>query len=182
MKTLLIFLSTIFLLSCGSNVYVEKVDDDILARYKTFDWAYDSEEQKPTLNDIQITNLKKEVYAVLAEKGMRHDSIKPDVVIKADVLIERAIRERSDAVYSQPYSRTFYNRYSGRIVNVYYPSQFLGYDQNQYQVKEGTLTLSFFDSQTEKMVWQGWTVTNIGSNFTSSQLMSAARKILKKFS
>lgn len=181
MKIAIIIISIFCFISCSPNVYVEKDEATNLSNYKTFDWAYDPQDAIPTLNDIQISNLTNEVYSVLQQNGYKHDSLQPDMLIKADILIERTLKERSDAVYSQPFSRTFYNRYTGRLVNVYYPSHFLGYDNTQYQVKEGTLTLTFFDARTEKMIWQGWTVTEIGSNFTSSQLKSAAQKILKKF-
>lgn len=172
---------SILFIGCSPSVYVEKDESTTFSNYKTFDWAYDPQDEIPTLNSIQTSNLINEVFTVLQQNGYRHDSINPDMVIKADILIERSVKERSDAVYSQPYSRTFYNRYTGRLVNVYYPSRFLGYDNTQYQVKEGTLTLSFFDARSEKMIWQGWTVTEIGSNFTSNLLKNSARKILRKF-
>jgi len=110
------------------------------------------------------------------------DNRKPDVLVSYDVLVERGSRTQSDAMYSQPFMRTFYNPFARRFYNVYYPSQFMGYDDYAVPVREGTVTISMTDAQSDKVVWQGWTTDEVNShNLTSKEINSAVRSIFKKF-
>ena len=85
-------------------------------------------------------------------------------------------------MYSQPFTRTFYNPYRGRFFNVYYPSQLMGYDNRNVPVREGTVTITMTDSRTDKAVWQGWATDEIDSRtMTSKEIQSGVRKIFKKF-
>lgn len=175
-------LSLVLVVSCSTPVEIESVKDLQLQQYKTYDWAIDTtSDAQPTLNDIQLANLMTSADGFLSNKGWRRNATNPEIYIKPDILLERYSQQRTDAVYSDPYYRTFYNPYTGRFVNVYYPSRFLGYNTTQYEVKEGTLTLSLFDARTEKMIWQGWTTTPLNrQKMSESQLTNATIRILKK--
>jgi hypothetical protein len=75
-----------------------------------------------------------------------------------------------------------YNPYARRWVSIYYPSQFVGYDNNQRDVREGTLTLSMTDARTDKTVWQGWTTGEVNSrNLTSKEITASVKSIFRKF-
>jgi hypothetical protein len=75
-----------------------------------------------------------------------------------------------------------YNPYSRRWVSIYYPSQFLGYDNNQRTVREGTITVSIIDAKTDKTIWQGWTTEEINSrNLTSKEIQNSVKSIFRKF-
>ena len=67
-------------------------------------------------------------------------------------------------------------------MTVYYPSQFLGYDRDQYQVREGTVTITMIDARTDKTVWQGWTTDEVDSrNMSDKEIASAVKSIFRKF-
>ncbi|HEU4633088.1 MAG TPA: DUF4136 domain-containing protein [Flavisolibacter sp.] len=110
------------------------------------------------------------------------ESKRPDVLLTYDVLVERGVREQNNPVYSEPYTRYYYNPYTRRWMSVYYPSQFLGYDRNQQQVREGTITISLIDAKTDKTIWQGWTTDQVNSrNLTSKEIQNSVKSIFRKF-
>ena len=74
---------------------------------------------------IMEQKFKDAVTNALDKQGWRVDNRRPDVLISYDVLVERGSRRQSDAVYSQPFVRTFYNPFARRFYNIYYPSQFM---------------------------------------------------------
>ena len=173
----------IFIMSgCGSTANIEKDNSIDFSVYKTYAWFNTKDDSTSMLNEIQISNLQNTVKEELAKQGISESDKMPDLILKQDILVEKTLKEKNDPVYSQSYYRTAYNPYSGRWVNIYYPSRFLGYDRSQYVAREGTLTISMIDAKTDKVIWQGWTVTDVNSSkFTSSELTKAARTILKQF-
>jgi hypothetical protein len=125
---------------------------------------------------------KEAVTGELRKHGWKMDNTRPDVLISYDVLVERGNRQQSDAVYSQPFTRTYYNPYYRRFFSVYYPSQFMGYDDYSVAVRQGTVTITVTDAATDKAVWQGWTTDEVNSrNLTSQEINSAVKSIFKKF-
>jgi hypothetical protein len=104
----------------------------------------------------------------------------PDVLVSYDVLVERNIETQSDPVYSQSYSRLYYNRFTRRWSTIYYPSQFLGYQQYQVPVKEATVTITMMDADSDKKIWQGWTTERLnGSGITDLNVKKSVRNIFK---
>jgi hypothetical protein len=103
----------------------------------------------------------------------------PDVLISYDVFVERSVQNQSEAVYSQPYTRYYYNRYLRRWSTIYYPSQFMGYQEYQTPVREGTITITMMDAKTDKKVWQGWTTERLGSSGISD--LNAQRSVRNIF-
>jgi hypothetical protein len=125
---------------------------------------------------------KDAVTKALDKQGWRMDNRRPDVLISYDVLVERSSRAQSDPVYSRPFTRTYFNPYTRRFYNVYYPSQFMGYDDYSVPVREGTVTITVTDANTDKVVWQGWTTDEVNSrNLTSREINSAVKSIFRKF-
>lgn len=175
----------LMIVGCSAPVHVEKDDTADFSRYKTFAWVDKDgagRKDRDKSNDIMEQKFKDAVTNALDKQGWRMDNRRPDVLISYDVLVERSSRKQSDAVYSQPFIRTFYNPFARRFYNVYYPSQFMGYDDYAVPVREGTVTISVTDAQTDKVVWQGWTTDEVNSrNLTSKEINSAVRSIFKKF-
>jgi hypothetical protein len=117
----------------------------------------------------------------LTKANWQESKTKPDVILKHDVLVEKAIKENRDAVYSRSYTRPMYNPYTRRWVYVYYPSQFMGYDRNSYETKEGTITITMVDAKSDKVIWQGWTTEEVDRNITSNDIQSGVKNIFRKF-
>jgi hypothetical protein len=127
-------------------------------------------------------NVQEAVTAKLQKEGWKEDNSKPDVLISYDMLVEKATREQSNAVYSQPFRRIYYNPFYRRYGVIYYPSTFMGYDNNTMQVQQGTLTITMVDARTDKTIWQGWTTDEVNSrNVTKKEIQSSVNSIFKKF-
>ena len=118
----------------------------------------------------------------LQKNGWKEVNANPDLLLSYDLLIEKSQKQQNDPVYSRPYSRVYYNPYSRRYGTLFYPSQFLGYDEYSVPVKEGTVSISMIDAKTDKTIWQGWTTDELNSNhFTSKEVEKNVKSIFKKF-
>lgn len=180
-----LLLSGLFIAGCGSVAHVEKDPSVNLNRYRSFAWV-DTQESKDSVqtrvSDLTERNLRYAVNSELEKQGWVENNTKPDVLLTYDVLVENAVRENSNPVYSQSYTRYYYNPYTRRYVPVFYPSQFLGYDRSKEDVREATLTVRLIDAKTDKTVWQGWTTGDVNNrNLTSREVQSAVKSIFRKF-
>ncbi|HKO80517.1 MAG TPA: DUF4136 domain-containing protein [Chitinophagaceae bacterium] len=179
-------LAFVFLLaSCASTAHIEKDDNTDFTRYKTFAWVEKEGKDGKNNKHADLTERKvKEAVNKELEKtaGWRENKNNPDVLLSYDVLVERSTRTQSDPVYSNPFMRSFYNPYSRRFYRVYYPSRFMGYDNYDVNTREGTVTISMIDADTEKTVWQGWATDEVGSrHLTSKEIQNSVRAIFRKF-
>ena len=180
-------LAFVFLLaSCGSTAHIEKDDNTDFRQYKTFAWIDKDGEGKRDhnkTNDLTEQKIREAVNKELEKSaGWRESKTRPDVLLSYDVLVEKSVAQRSDPVYSRSFTRTYYNPYSRRYINVFYPSQFMGYDNYDVPSREGTVTISMIDATTDKTVWQGWTTGEINSkNMTSKEIQNSVKAIFRKF-
>lgn len=179
-------LSGLLLAGCASVAHVEKDKNANFSTYHSYAWVDSRETQDDSGNtkvsDLTERRIKEAVNAELAKTGWKESKNRPDVLISYDVLVERGVKEESNPVYSQPATRYMYNPYTRRWVSVYYPSQFLGYDNNQKSVREGTVTVSIIDAKTDKTIWQGWTTDEVNSkNLTSKEIQNSVKSIFRKF-
>lgn len=187
MKTIKIMGGLLLLLvsfSCSSPAYVQKDDSVNLSDYKSYMWvntrASESDEGKRAIEyaDISIHN---SVNAELSKWGWHEVSDNPDVLISYDVLVERNTETNREAVYSQPFTRYYYNPYTKRYSTIYYPSQFQGYQAYETPVREGTITLTMVDAQKDKNIWQAWTTERLsGSRITDDEIRQSIRNIFRK--
>ena len=183
-RLLVLFAAFGFILSgCASTAHVEKDDAVNFNNYKTFAWLDENNDSSGIKkNSLQESTVRQAVNAELSKASWREDKRHPDIILKHDVLVEKTIKDNSNPVYSQPFTRRFFNPYTRRISYIYYPSQFVGYDRNQYESREGTLTISMIDAKTDKVVWQGWATDEVSSkNLTSKEINGSVKSIFRKF-
>ena len=177
-------LSGLLLAGCASVAHVEKDKTVNFNNYHSYAWVETKESKNDSnvkVSDLTERIIKEAVNNEMAKTGWK-ESKKPDVLLTYDILVERGIKEQNNPVYSQPYTRYYYNPYSRRYVAVYYPSQFMGYDNDQQQVKEGTITIRLIDVKTDKTIWQGWTTDEVNSrNLTSKEIQNGVKSIFRKF-
>jgi outer membrane murein-binding lipoprotein Lpp len=181
----IVAMSGLMLAGCASVAHVEKDKSVDLNNYQTFAWVETKENQndsvKTKVSDLTERTIKEVVNEELEKAGWKQ-SKKPDVLLTYDVMVERTVKEQNNPVYSQPQTRYYYNPYSRRWIPVYYPSQFLGYDRDQQQVREGTITIGLIDAKTDKTIWQGWTTDEVASrNFTAKEIRNGVKSIFRKF-
>ncbi|HNU87664.1 MAG TPA: DUF4136 domain-containing protein, partial [Ferruginibacter sp.] len=142
----------------------------------------EKENKKNRRKELAETNIRNAVNEQLQKSGWKEVSSNPDVLVNYELLVERNQKQQQNAVYSDPFTRSYYNRYSGRMITYYYPSRFIGYDNYSTTVKEGTITITMIDNNTDKTVWQGWTTSELNSSrITSSEIDRNVRTIFKKF-
>lgn len=179
-------ISAVLLFSgCAGNAHIEKDKSADFSKYHTYAWLDKPQSQeikKKNRKDLTDINIRNAVDEQLRKNGWREVSSNPDVLVSFDLLVEKNEKERRDPVYSHPYSRNYYNRYTGKVSTIYFPSQFLGYDSYTTTVKEGTITITLIDNRTDKTVWQGWTTDELyGSRITGKEIDQNVKSIFRKF-
>jgi hypothetical protein len=185
MKWFTVLLFSGFLLGgCASIAHVEKDKTVDFSKYRSYAWVETKAGRDDTarkVSDLTERTIRSAVNAELARAGWK-ESKKPDVLLTYDVLVERSVRERADPVYSQPFTRYYLNPYSRRVLPVFYPSQFMGFDRSPQAIREGTITISLIDAHTDKTIWQGWSTDEVSSrNLTSREIQAGVRSIFRKF-
>lgn len=183
-KTLILFATVGLLLSgCAATAFIEKDENVNFNRYKTYAWLDANDDSSGIKkNSLQESSLKEAVNTELAKANWREEKNNPDVILKHDVLVEKTVRESTNPVYSRGFTRRFFNPYTRRFSYIYYPSQFAGYQSDQYESREGTLTISMIDAKTDKVVWQGWTTDEVNNkNLTTKEIQGSVKNIFRKF-
>lgn len=178
------FAAVIFFAGCAGNAHIEKDKNADFSKYKTYAWVDKPsvKEKGKSSHDLSETNVRNAVNAELHKKGWVETKRRPDVLINYELMVEKNQVEQQDPVYTQPYSRSYYNRNTGRVHTFYYPSQFIGYDSYSTTVKEGTVTITMIDSRTDKAVWQGWASTELlKGRITGKEIDRNVKAIFKKF-
>jgi hypothetical protein len=179
-----ILITMVMMYSCSTPAYVEKETNSNLSNYKTYMWVdLMTKENGPAARAAAFADLsvRNAVNAELQRWGWKEANENPGVLISYDILVEKNVERKNDPLYTQPYSRFYYNRFSKRWSAIYYPSQFLGYDQYQVDVKEATVTITMMDAENDKKIWQGWTTERLGSSgITNLNVKKSVRNIFKK--
>jgi hypothetical protein len=184
LKRLGVFAFAVVLLgSCTSSAHIEKDPSTNLANYRTYSWIDDeNQDKKSHKNDLVEANIRTAVDQQLNKNGYRLAKNNPDLLLTYDILLEKNERRNSQPVYSQPYTRLYYNRYTRRYGTIYYPSQVVGYDTYTTPVKEGTVTVTMIDPKTDKTIWQGWATDQINSSqISGKEIQKNVKTIFKKF-
>ncbi len=170
---------------CAGTAHIEKDKSADFSKYQTYAWfekPEDKETKKARRNELTETNIRNSVNGQLQKIGWKEVSANPDIMVNYELLVERTEKEQKDAVYSQSYTRSYYNRYTGKVNTFYYPGQFVGYDSYSTTVKEGTITITMIDNRTDKTIWQGWTTSElISRKITGKEIDQNVKTIFKKF-
>jgi hypothetical protein len=178
--------AVLLLAGCGTVAHVEKDENANFSSYHSYAWVDSKENRddsvKTKVSDLTERRIREAVNAELAKSGWKEAKHRPDVLLSYDVLVERSVKDQNNPVYSESTTRYVYNPYSRRWISIYYPTQFLGYDNRQTAVREGTITVSIIDAKTDKTIWQGWTTEEVNSrNLTSKEIQSSVKSIFRKF-
>ena len=175
----------LFFASCTTVSHIEMANGTHLSKYKTYGWVDDSntKEGKPDRSrEITQQNIRMKVDKQLQKNGLEMVTDNPDVLVSTDLVVVKNQQEQRNPVYSQPFTRTFYNSFSRRFSTFYYPSQFVGYDSYTTTVKEGTVTVTLIDPKTDKAVWQGWATNQLNTaNISDREISKNVNSIFKKF-
>lgn len=170
--------------ACSPTVHVEKDNAVNFEKYKTYMWVdtryneNDNATRPAAYGDISVRNA---ANAELRKAGWNEVASDPDLLVSYDVLVQNNTIRKADPVYSQSYTRTYYNPRLRRWGTIYYPSEFLGYNNYDVPVKEGTITITLTDANTDKNVWQGWTTDELNyTRITPEEITAGVQNIFSK--
>lgn len=173
------------LTACAETAHVIKDNSVNMARYKTYAWVQKTapKDAKPNHEkELVEQNIRNAVSEQLQKRGYAETATEPELFVSTDMLVEKNNEKRTDAVFSDPQYRNYYNPRTGRMVTFYFPSQLVGYDDYSVTVKKGTVTLTFIDAKTDKAVWQGWASKRLESSMMDSdEIFQDVRSIFNKF-
>ena len=177
--------AALLITGCAGTAHIEKDKSADFSKYKTYAWAEKpetNEAKKARRNELTEANIRNSVNQQLQKIGWKEVDKNPDIMVNYELLVDRTEKEQKDAVYSPSYTRSYYNRYTGRVNTYYYPGQFSGYDTYTTTVKEGTVTVTMIDNKTDKAVWQGWVTSEIDSRkMTGKEIDQSVKTIFRKF-
>ncbi|HEX2534023.1 MAG TPA: DUF4136 domain-containing protein, partial [Chitinophagaceae bacterium] len=121
MKKMHVWMTLVFagllLTSCAGVAHIKKDDSVDFSNYRTYAWVETKEEAKEgekAKADLTEQKIRQAVNEELAREGWRETKAKPDVLLSYDVLVEKSVKERDDAVYSRPFNRYYFNPYTRR--------------------------------------------------------------------
>lgn len=170
---------------CSNPVYVQRDESANLAKIRTYAWVDThraKDDNTPKAFAYADNDIRNAVNMELSNRGWREVNDNPDVLISHDILVERSSQQVSSPVYSQPFERYYYNPWFHRWGVVYYPSQFWGYDTQNVPVREGTVTITMMDPNTDKTIWQAWTTETLNNRrISNTEITNAVHDIFKKF-
>ncbi|MGE9310302.1 DUF4136 domain-containing protein [Niabella sp. CJ426] len=166
---------------CGPTAHIEKARNVNFGNYQTFAWAQKNE--KGSRAGIAEQRIKDAVSAELARtQGWKEVKRNPDVILSYDVLVEKGTKVASEPMYSWGGFRTFYNPYARRFYRVYYPQRFVGYDNYNVPTREGTISITMVDAQSDKTILQGWATDELNDRrITSREVDRIVNAIFKKW-
>lgn len=177
-------IASVSIAACSTPVHVEKDDAVNFKNYKTYMWVdtrYTQNDNAPrpaSYGDISVRNA---ANAELRRVGWTETTSNPDILVSYDVLVNSTTTRKSDPVYTESYTRTYYNPRLGRWSTIYYPSQFLGYNNYEVPLKEGTISITLTDANTDKIVWQGWTTEEVNyTRITPEEITASVKHIFSK--
>ena len=161
-----LLLSSFFFTGCIQKAYHQKDNSVDFSRISTYAWAEGDNDQnydtrRPNQNSLRDTKIMQTVDRYLQGHGWSQSKTNPAVYLVFDVVEDQSQQRVNTPVYSQPVTRFYYNPATRRWVPIYYPSTFVGYNSTTRQVKEGTLTLTMMNPGSDKIIWQGWTTSEI---------------------
>ncbi len=182
--TLIATASLLLISSCANTAHVVKTPGINLDSFKTYSWSIEDEKTRTKNRKKEL--LDQRIHAAvdkqLQKQGLTEVNDNPDLMISTDLVIEKTTQQKNDPVYSKPYSRTFYNRYTGRFYSYYFPSEFMGFDNYTTNIREGTLTVTMVDTKTDQAVWQGWATRELAQrNISDKEIEKNVKSIFKKY-
>lgn len=175
----------VLLVSCGTTAMVQKDNNVDIRRFRTYAWVdastKDTNSYSSKTNDLLDRKIKESIERNLTEVGWKQTKKNPDVLLTYDLDVEKEQRNLRTPMYSNPGYRYVYSPYGRRWVPIFYPSELMGYRNTIETVQEHTLTVSLIDADTDKTVWQGWTIVdNNTRRMTDREIDNNVRAIVKK--
>lgn len=191
MKPFVIILACLLISSCSRYDYVVESDYSYSGkfnRYKTFGFGNN---QSFSGNDEDKAVLEKSLKKVLEAWGYRYSEKKPDLVVVYTIFFD----DVNIKGFNQPQFQAWLtqNFISGKVLirkdsvndDLYKTSISLKeeYKEKEYDLKEGTILVSFYDRKRKGTVWQGYASGIYSSDDMANEriMRSAVIQILDEY-
>ncbi len=185
MKQLFSRLAIVGILTCWGCVVTDLDRTTNFAHYRSFAWgkSHVNTENPVYKSDLIDSNIKANIKAGFAEKGITYNAKKPDLLVSY-----QAYTERKELGYG---AGGYYSYYP-----YYYPTGYFPYgwyvasgpmfywtgSQSYYTYTEGTLVLDVKDKSTGKLIWRGHVHGNIdNAKGLYKSLSKGVKAIMKKY-
>jgi hypothetical protein len=175
--------ATLAFASCTTTSHVEVAPGVNFSNYKTFGFANSKGVKKSDRVDNQIVdnNIKNSISADLEKQGWKESDQQPDVWVDYNVVVEKAVKQETEPVYSYPYAGYFMSPWRHRMGYYYTPELLGGFHTYNVPFKQGTLTVNMIDAKTNKLIWQGWSQGEVNSNnVTTNEVKGDVKSIFNK--
>lgn len=175
-----------------SKTYSDQVAGVNYDNYKTYAWVSpgtnDTSNDRNNVLDNEITyqNLRAEVDKAMAARGFTIDTKNPDLLLRLRTKFE----DRMDIVRSPVYSSYNYYWYPGSPVGAwnpyyyggYYSAPYVtGYEYDDVYYVEGSVTVDVIDRDQRRLIWKGWSDTDLSSQKDIKYMYRDVEKIFNKF-
>ena len=109
--------------ACSAPVHIEKDDAVNFKKYKTYTWVetkYNQNDNTTRPSSYGEISVRNAANAELRNLGWSEVADNPDILLSYDVLVNNTTVRKSDPVYTQSYTRTYYNPRLRRWGTIYY--------------------------------------------------------------
>ncbi|MBU2916137.1 MULTISPECIES: DUF4136 domain-containing protein [Reichenbachiella] len=181
-----ILLASVLVSSCSSQKdFVIESDYSYNGRfkkYKTFDFIIMAENDTLIHKDL----IEKTIASRMHAQGYRYSAEKPDLLITYKIFVENFAMKG----YAQPsFDKWVSDNWSERLLVddklVQDPSNSITaeYNNQMYDMYDGTMLVSFFDRKRRRTVWQGYAsgVFSQGEDTSDRSIKLATAKIFREF-
>ena len=187
LKTMLIFSILILLFSCGPRVRTVNPDSTNLSNYNSFAYLPNTNAEVERYNDENVNQaIVEAVRTNLMQEGFELDRDNPDLLVLINTATDMEVAATADPVYATypytaglttvaPYYDPYYYYGYGTFNN------FVGYDLDTYDYKEGALVIHLIDRQTKKTVWKGIATNNVYDQSSSETVKRMVDDIFARF-
>lgn len=142
--------------------------------YHTYTWDQPEIGSKNPIynNELVNNNIKENIDGALIAKGLKQDNANPDIRIKYVTFVENDNNKMAN--YGYPMMGFCFSRMMMPFGG-YYGKNSL----NDY--KRGTLIIEAFDSQTNKLVWNGAITASLNPQKLDKAIAKGVTKIMRKY-
>ena len=170
---------SIAMLCCSGGLQTSSklTDNATLENYKTYAWVVPPDPDGKSRDDDKIFAplIQQQADAALQKKGLKLDTLKPDVVFLFDAHVEDRVK------YSKaPVSRYSYY-FGGPGYYAGYAPPLAGGEILPEEYAQGMLAFEMSDASSKKVIWRGWAEKPLtGKSDVEADIKRAVRDIFSR--
>ncbi len=190
-NTIWIVAVTLFFCSCSEvhQVYTNTSGEVGFNQFKTYAWLPVIDTSPRSLfyyQNLQF-NIMQRVNYEMHERGYRIDTINPDLLV---LLHLRLRKDDKQTVRIAPLSNKYSYYYKGFTPSYWNPDFYLYYntvkairptDVTAIPYTTGTLVIDVIQNEKDKLIWRGWSMTPVKSDFTKRDFIQIVDDLFQRY-